>query len=396
MEQALLDVLMRRSFPELAAALRASIPRITERWQSLVRRSLPSADPLTFSQVRDDLPIVLEQMARALETQRPDPTEKLIEITPKHGEVRFHQNFDVDELLAEHQLLRPILIEEVTASIRRPLTPEESIALHAGTDVMTRRATVAFVSHQTRQLKAATEAQSKYLSFLSHDLRGGLNGVFLMIEVLRRELVKEPKFSESLEDLEMMRRSIFETIGTMDRFLHAERFRKGKVQVRPNRVELSTVIAEVATQFSYQAKDKSLELQVDRSQPCQAVTDRELLTMILQNLISNAIKYTAKGKVSVSVRPPVGNNGDGCLVSVSDQGPGIPKERLSELFATFTRGETHGQPGVGLGLSIARQAADMLGAKLWAESEVGKGSTFFLQLPKEPPKQEPKPTGRGE
>ena len=396
MEQALLDVLMRRSFPELAASLRASIPRITERWQSLVRRSLPSADPLTFSQVRDDLPVVLEQMGKALETQRPDPTEKLIEITPKHGEVRFHQNFDVDELLAEHQLLRPILIEEVTARLGRPLTPEESIALHAGTDVMIRRATVAFVNHQTRQLKAATEAQSKYLSFLSHDLRGGLNGVFLMIEVLRRELVKEPKFSESLEDLEMMRRSIFETIGTMDRFLHAERFRKGKVQVRPNRVELSTVIAEVATQFSYQAKDKSLELHVDRSRPCQAVTDRELLTMILQNLISNAIKYTAKGKVSVSVRPPAGNNGDGCLVSVSDQGPGIPKERLSELFATFTRGETHGQPGVGLGLSIARQAADMLGARLWAESEVGKGSTFFLQLPKEPPKQEPKPPAWGE
>ena len=63
----------------------------------------------------------------------------------------------------EHQLLRPILIEEVTARLGRPLTLEESIALHAGTDVMTRRATVAFVNHQTRQLKAATEAQSKYL-----------------------------------------------------------------------------------------------------------------------------------------------------------------------------------------------------------------------------------------
>jgi signal transduction histidine kinase len=395
MEQALLDVLMRRSFPDLAVALRARIGRVTGRFEALVRQSLPSADELTFAQVRDDLPVVLEQMAKALETQRSGPTDKLIEITPKHGEVRFHQNFDVDELLAEYQLLRPILIEEVSAQLRRPLTPEESIALHAGADIVTRRATVAFVEHQTRQLRAATEAQSKYLSFLSHDLRGGLNGVFLMIEVLRRELVKEPKFAESLEDLEMMRRSIFETIGTMDRFLHAERFRKGKVQVRPGRVDLGHVIAEVATQFSYQAKDKSLDLQVDRSQPCQAVTDRELLTMILQNLISNAIKYTARGAVKVAVKSAGAKNGDGCLLQVSDEGPGIPKDRLSELFATFTRGETHGQPGVGLGLSIARQAADMLGARLWAESEVGKGSTFFLQLPKEPPRQEARTTPAG-
>src|SRR5439155_23591269 len=136
------------------------------------------------------------------------------------------------------------------------LDPQEAIGLHAALDLVTRRSTTAFVDHQTAQLKAATEAQSKYLSFLSHDLRGGLNGVFLMIEVLRRELVKEPKFAESLGDLDLMRRSIFETIGTMDRFLHAERFRKGKVQVKPARLDLRHVIAEAATQYSYQAKDK--------------------------------------------------------------------------------------------------------------------------------------------
>ena len=388
MDQPLLDVLMRHSYPELAAALRARIPRIVQRWAASVRQSLPRADELTFAQLRDDLPIVLEQDARALEADWAGPTEKLLEMTPKHGETRFHQNFRIDELLAEFQLLRPIVIEELTDQLSRTLDAHEAVALHAVLDLAVRRGAGAFVEHQTQQLKAATEAQSKYLSFLSHDLRGGLNGVFLMIEVLRRELVKEPKFAESLEDLELMRRSIFETVGTMDRFLHAERFRKGKVQVRPSRVDLGHLIAEVATQDSYQAKDKSLDLQVDRAQACPAVTDRELLGMIVQNLLSNAIKYTQKGGVRMAAKP----TGDGgCLLSVSDQGPGIPKDKLSELFGTFTRGDTHGQPGVGLGLSIARQAADLLGARLWAESEAGKGSTFFLQLPKEPPKAEAKP-----
>ena len=382
MEQALLDVLMTRSFPDLAAAVRAATKPLVPLWVEQVRSAFPAADELTFAQVRDDLPIVLELMAQALEADRSAPTEKLLEVSPKHGEVRFHQSFNVNQLIGEYQLLRPLLVEQVTAALGRALATDESVALHAGLDLVIRRSAGAFVDHQTRQLKAATEAQSKYLSFLSHDLRGGLNGVFLMIEVLRRELVKEPKFSESLEDLEMMRRSIFETIGTMDRFLHAERFRKGKVQVKPSRVELSHLIAEVATQLTYPAKDKKLHLQVDRSEPCPAVTDRELVMMILQNLLSNAIKYTSKGVVRVSTRtdPATGD----CIVSVSDQGPGIPQEKLGELFAAFTRGDTQGQPGVGLGLSIARQAADVLGAKLWADSKVGQGSTFFLQLRRDP------------
>jgi signal transduction histidine kinase len=395
MEHALLDVLTNRSFPELAAAVRGAVPSAVSAWVDAVRKSLPPADELTFAQVRDDLPTVLEQMARALEAARPAPTEKLLEITPKHGEVRFHQSFNVDQLIGEYQLLRPLLIDRVTASLGRPLTPEEAVALHAGLDLIVRRSTTAFVDHQTSQLRAATEAQSKYLSFLSHDLRGGLNGVFLMIEVLRRELVKEPRFAESLQDLEMMRRSIFETIGTMDRFLHAERFRKGKVQVKPTRVELGALVAEVAAQLAYQAKDKGVALQVDRTEPCTAHTDRELVSMILQNVLSNAVKYTAQGVVRASARTD--GNGGGCLVAVSDQGPGIPRDKLSSLFAPFTRGDTQGQPGVGLGLSIARQAADTLGARLWAESEVGKGSTFYLALPKESRATEPSsPPGRAD
>ena len=389
MDQALLDALMTRSFSELAAGVRAAVRPLVPRWVEQVKRTFPAADELTFAQVRDDLPTVLEHMAQALEADRSAPTERLLEITPKHGEVRFHQSFNVDQLIGEHQVLRPLLVEEVTAALGRPMDTDESVALHAALDVVIRQSTTTFVDHQTAQLKAATEAQSKYLSFLSHDLRGGLNGVFLMIEVLRRELVKEPKFAESLEDLEMMRRSIFETIGTMDRFLHAERFRKGKVQVKPGRVDLGHLIAELSTQFAYQAKDKKLDLQVDRSQPCKAFTDRELVSMILQNLMSNAVKYTTRGAVRVATRS--GNaDGDGCTIVVTDEGAGIPREKLDGLFAPFARGDTHGQPGVGLGLSIARQAADLLGAKLWAESEVGRGSAFYLRLPKEPPKQERK------
>jgi signal transduction histidine kinase len=173
-----------------------------------------------------------------------------------------------------------------------------------------------------------------------------------------------------------------ETVGTMDRFLHAERFRKGKVQLRPAPIQLGSFLTELAAHFAYQARDKRLELQADAPDDCVVTSDRELLTLVAQNLLSNAIKYTQRGKVEVIGKPV---KDGGCLITFKDEGPGIEAARLDELFAPFTRGETHGQPGVGLGLSIARQAAEYLGAKLWAESVPKQGSAFHVLLPSELP-----------
>jgi signal transduction histidine kinase len=381
MEHPSLELLSGRAYPELARALRGGIESIVARWQEVVRRALPSADELTFAQLRDDMPNVLEHAVAALESDEPLATRKLNDLAPEHGATRFHQQFRFEELLVEHSIMRPIMLDEVTAQLGRPMTVGESAALMVALDVMTRQAALTFVDHQTRQLKAANEAQSKYLSFLSHDLRGGLNGVCLMIEVLRRELSREERFQESVDDLDMMRRSIFETIGTMDRFLHAERFRKGKVQVRPMRVNLKHLLAEVSAHFAYTAKDKSVELKFDAPPDSDVVSDKDLLTMILQNVTSNAIKYGARGRVDIAARRA---DGGAWQLSVTDRGPGIPADKLKDLFGPFTRGDTQGQPGVGLGLSIARQAADLLGAKLWAESPSasgeGTGTTFHLQL----------------
>jgi signal transduction histidine kinase len=377
MEQPSLELLKGRAYPELARVLRAVIERAVQRWQDVVREALPSANPLTFEQIRDDLPLVLEQVARALESDEPFATRKLEELAPVHGETRFHQQFKLDELMTEHCILRPILIDDVTAQLGRAMTVGEVAALMTALDLVTRQTALEYVAQQTKQLQAANEAQSKYLSFLSHDLRGGLNGVCLMIEVLRRELMGEERFKESVDDLDMMRRSIFETIGTMDRFLHAERFRKGKVQVRPSRVNLKHLLADVQAHFSYLAKDKSVELTTEAPPDSMVHSDKDLLLMILQNLASNAIKYGARAPVRLSAAP--GSDG-AWLLSVTDRGPGIAPEKLADLFGTFTRGETQGQPGVGLGLSIARQAADLLGARLWAESGPGRGTTFHLEL----------------
>jgi signal transduction histidine kinase len=382
MQNPQLEKLQRAVHPELADALHNSRERILARWVDEVRKVLPTADELTLSGLRNNLPNALEDIVKALRSDAgSSATRDLLADSAEHGVCRFHQSYNLNELLIEYNILRGVLVEEVVATLQRPLEVAEFLLLSISIDQLIRKGVVVFVQHQTRQLQAATEAQSKYLSFLSHDLRGALNGILLMTEVLRRDLANEPRFAESIEDLDMMRRSIYDTVATMDRFLHAERLRNGKVQLKLSPVSIVDVIHGLSAQFVGQARAKGLAIELDGDGAGVVRTDRELLTLVLQNLLGNAIKYSQKGVVKVFaglIGPP---GEQGCRISVIDNGPGIAAERLQELFAPFQRGETHGQSGLGLGLSIAHQAAEILGAKLHAESQPGKGSTFHLDLP---------------
>jgi signal transduction histidine kinase len=116
---------------------------------------------------------------------------------------------------------------------------------------------------------------------------------------------------------------------------------------------------------------------VDAAPDAVAETDQDLISLVVQNLVGNAVKYSSAGTVRVSAACAGGE----CCISVTDEGPGIAVEHLNRIFDAFGRGESYGQGGVGLGLTIASQAAKLLGAELTVESKVGVGSTFRLVLP---------------
>jgi signal transduction histidine kinase len=237
---------------------------------------------------------------------------------------------------------------------------------------------------ETAVTQAEPAAMAKFLSFLSHDLRGGLNGAVLMIEVLKRQLAADPKLASAVEDLDVVRRSILDTVATMERFLNAERLRMGHFQVKHAAVNVRDLLRDIERTCTHALRERAMEMHV-YVDPAELVidSDRQLLVMVLQNLVSNAIKYGRRGSVRVQV---IGlgraAQGVGCRFSVCDDGPGIPREKVSELFSPFTRGETYGQKGMGLGLYIARHAADLLGAKLWVDSCPGQGCTMHLDLMK--------------
>ena len=373
-----------RAFPELAAALRARSKAIVREYEQTVDHLIPAADKLTRQQVRDSMPEVLEQIARALESTGPAAAWKLADVSAEHGITRFHQQYDVKQLISEFRLLRRIVSEEVTEQLQRELSLPEVLALATGLDLYLQQGVVGFVEFQRGQLRAASEAEAKYLSYLSHDLRNNLNAVTLMLEVLHRRLQDVPDFKEDADDIASLQRSIGDTVQGMDRLLQAERLRTKAIQARFAPVKLHEVAQHVVRQHQSNAATKDIRLVISAPDEAVVETDGELLGVILQNLVGNAIKYMSKGRVDIGARPRDGE----WEVFVADQGPGIPPEHRDRIFNAFSRGDTHGQSGVGLGLTIASRAAEVLGATLTFDTETGVGTTFRLSLPSRPPKSE--------
>lgn len=377
MKDLILHFFQAKAYPELAAAVRARASIVLLRWENAAKEILPAADELTRAQLRNSLPDTLENLATALESTKPGTARTLLDDAQEHGAVRFIQKYNLAELLVELDVLRPILMEEAALHMKRDITLGEIIALNMGVDLAARRSVLAFVEYQRGELKQAAEAHAKYLSFMSHDVRGGLNAILLTTDVLHHQLAELPQFAEALAEVEMIKRNILDTVATMDRFLKAEQLRSGKVTPKVSQIDLAGLVHELGAQFRHQAIAKGLNIVVDTGSDGSIRSDRELLLTVLQNLVGNAIKYSSHGEVRVAIKHGPG----GASIAVSDQGPGIEPPRLERLFAPFVRGDTHGQSGVGLGLFIARQAVDILGGTLRAESKVGQGTTFTLQLP---------------
>ncbi len=372
------DLLETRSFQPLADALRQRADQIIARWEALVREVLPAADSLTLAQVRDHVPQTLAKLADALASEMPEDTRSLIGQAGAHGAERFHEGYNVEEVIIEYRLLRRVVVEDIEAALGRRTSTSEDIALGMGIDAVLQQGVSAFVNHQRDQLRAAAAAEAKFMAFLSHDLRNQLNHISLVVEVLTTKLADVPEYAEDVAQVRSAQRSIVDTVEGMERLLQAVRLHKGNVEIRREPVKLLKTITNVVAQFAPAAEAKGIKLAVLVPEGATVNSDRRMLALILQNLVSNAVKYSEYGTVTIAAA----QTDDEWSLAVADEGPGIAPEHRETLFGEFVRGETHGQPGVGLGLAVAWQAAKLLEAELTVESGVTVGTTIRLTLPK--------------
>jgi PAS domain S-box-containing protein len=233
---------------------------------------------------------------------------------------------------------------------------------------------------RVEEVERANKAKSEFLSRVSHELRTPLNAILGFGQLLERQ-----------KPTEVQRKRIRHIInagqhllGLINEVLDISRIETGKMQVSLEPVNVADAIAEGIDLMRPLAAEREIKLSVDTNLDAgvYVLADRQRFKQVLLNLLTNAVKYTPReGKVLVSYHA---NGSEDLRICVSDTGPGIPAEKLTRLFTPFDRlgAEQSNVEGTGLGLALSKRLMGAMHGSIGVDSHAGKGSTFWLELPR--------------
>ena len=226
----------------------------------------------------------------------------------------------------------------------------------------------------------ANKAKSSFLANMSHEIRTPMNGILGLTEILLNTgLTASQRRYQNL-----VQQSAESLLIVLNDILDFSKIEAGKMDLEKAEFPLRDSIADMLQILALRAAEKGLELgfRVHSEVPDCLVGDVVRLRQVITNLVGNAIKFTAKGEVFVEVRQEELIHGQVRVhVLVSDTGIGIPEDRRADIFTAFTQAEestTRRFGGTGLGLSISQQLVELMGGRIWLESELGKGSVFHF------------------
>lgn len=230
--------------------------------------------------------------------------------------------------------------------------------------------------------EASNRAKSAFLANMSHEFRTPLNAILGFAGLLYREA----QFNESQrEKLGIIVRSGDHLLTLINDVLELAKIEAGRLEVETAPFSLGNLLRDVASMMSMRAREKALHLLLDRpaSFPRNIKGDEMRLRQVLLNLVSNAIKFTNQGSVTIRLR--MRGDSKRLLIEVEDTGPGISEEDQKLLFQPFMQlaMSSSTQKGTGLGLFISRRYVELMGGALTFESELGKGSVFRIEIPVE-------------
>jgi signal transduction histidine kinase len=230
------------------------------------------------------------------------------------------------------------------------------------------------------ELERASQAKSNFLASMSHELRTPLNSILGYTELIQDEIYGEvpAKIRDVLERVQHSGRHL---LGLINDVLDLAKIEAGRMELSPTEYSVRDIVDIVSSSLRSLAAEKGLEFVAGAQADIPvAFGDAQRITQCLLNLAGNAVKFTRQGRVEIWVEC----QGETLLYRVSDTGIGIPQHHLESIFAEFRQADStisHEFGGTGLGLSITKKFVEMHAGRIWVESELGKGSTFFFAIP---------------
>lgn len=247
----------------------------------------------------------------------------------------------------------------------------------------TNRGVVALYSEldtQAGQLREATELKSRFLAYMSHEFRTPINSIRSIARLLG-DRVDGPLTLEQERQVHFIQQTAAEFADMVDDLLDLAKVEAGRVEISPAWFEMVDLFSALRGMFKPVLSNPGVHLVFEEPVDVPKLyTDDRKLSQILRNFVSNALKFTTRGEVRVSAR----FDGEMVTFSVADTGIGIAPEHHAHIFHDFSQVPSAQQRkvrGTGLGLSLSKKLAELLGGSVSLESELGKGSTFSVTVP---------------
>jgi CheY-like chemotaxis protein/HAMP domain-containing protein len=237
------------------------------------------------------------------------------------------------------------------------------------------------VERKAEELEITSRYKSEFLANMSHELRTPLNSLLILSNHLAKNKQGNLK-EDQVESAKVIAKSGYDLLNLINDILDLSKVEAGKLELKVQEVLVQDMVADIKDSFDHVAQEKGLSFNVVvEDAPERLRTDRQRLGQIVKNLVSNAIKFTNEGNITVTFR---GYADDGVTIAVKDTGIGIPKDKQQLIFEAFQQvdGSTSRKfGGTGLGLSISRELARLLGGHITVQSTEGDGSTFTVFVP---------------
>jgi signal transduction histidine kinase/CheY-like chemotaxis protein len=239
---------------------------------------------------------------------------------------------------------------------------------------------------KSEQLAAASQHKSQFLANMSHELRTPLNAIIGVTEMMQED-ARDLKREDEFEPLDRVLRAARHLLALINDILDLSKIEAGKMELHLEAFPVAPLVEDVVKTIQPLAEKSGNELTVTCADEVGTIrADQTRVRQALLNLLSNANKFTERGRVTVTVRRETGDSGESITMTVADTGIGMTPEQIGRLFQDFVQADTsttRRYGGTGLGLAISKRFCQMMGGDITVESEAGRGSTFTIRLPAE-------------